>query len=291
MIHAVLVFFLLIFVGFIAEKSGRIPSDFRKSASAFVVNIALPFFILQGMAFKFSKEMLVNSLWILGVSATLYILSMLGSRLYRGEASSAYRFGLVFSNCGFMGIPLVGALYGNEALFYASIMLISFNTSMWTYGVRLFSKPEGSTLKSLLNPSLVCVVLGFTMFILDISWPPVLLELITLVGSTATPISMIVLGMMITDFRLSDVTTDPKPVIFSILRLVVIPLVMLFSLRAVGFSGHLVNIPVILFAMPMAVNGAMFAEYYDVNAKEMATLVVVSTLLSMASIPFITMFL
>ena len=272
--------------------------------SALVINIALPAFIVTSMNFEFSMEVLINSGILLSISACVYIGAISFSGVFtkflgvEGKTRDVHRFVCIFSNVGYMGYPVVYAVYGDLGVFYAAIYNLSFNLLTWSYGVHLLDRdsresgkhngvPFYKRLLNLLNPSLIAVIIGFTLFLTSRELPKVLYDTCKLVGATVTPLSMMCIGFILSEVETEDVIKDYKVVVTSLVRLVVIPLVVLVVLRAIGKTGFLLSIPVLLTAMPAAANSAIIAVRYNSDYKLASKAIFVSTLMSIITIPVV----
>lgn len=289
-LQPVLILFFMIGLGYVAQKTKLLSADIRGPLTSYVINLALPLFILHNMNFDFDRQILINSLAVLGMSVGTYIVMTLLSVLYAKRSKlppdklPAYQFGMVFSNVGFMGYPLIAGLFGPEAVFYTAIFNIGFETFIWTYGVWVFQKGKIS-FKNLITPNLVALATGLILFLLNFRWPEVLANGIELVGRTATPLSMIVVGMMLAEVHLKDMINDIKPFMISAYRLVLVPALALAVYWLIGLRGLKLAVPVMLMATPIATYGAILASYYKKDFREATRLVIISTILSLITIP------
>ena len=291
-IEPVLMLFLVIGLGFVFDKSGLLDKSVRTGLTSFVMNLGMPMFILHNMNFSFDRQMLFNSLQLLAFTFGAYLVLMSLSLLFARRSKMdhdelpAYQFGMTFSNCGFMGYPVIASLFGAEAVFYATIFNIGFEVFLWTYGVSVFKRGHTVRVSDFFTPNLVALAVGLVMFLLDLSFPPVIERSIELVGRTATPLSMIIIGVMLAEFEFRDFKASFRPYVMAGYRLVVIPAVTLGIAYLLGFRGLTLAVPVMILAMPVAANGAMLASYFGKNYLEATRLVIVSTILSLLTTPF-----
>lgn len=291
-LQPVLTLFFMMGIGFVFTKLKLISSDFRQPLTAYVINLALPLFVLHNMNFDFDRQVLFNSLTMLGIALGSYLV-MTGIAIVYAKRSrlseaklSAYQFGMVFSNVGFMGYPLIAGLYGAEAVFYTAIFNLVFESFIWTYGVSVFQRGSKPNLRNLITPNLIALMLGMSLFLLNFRWPKVLADGIETVGRTATPISMIVIGMMLAEVRLSDMINDYRPLVISAYRLVIIPALAIGCYWLIGLRGLNLAVPAMLMTTPIAAYAAILAGHYKKDFREATRLVIISTLLSLITIPF-----
>ncbi len=297
----VLLLFLLIVVGYLARKLNFVPKDIKSGISSLVLNVTLPLYILTAMQFEFSPKVLKESGILIIISFSIYAAVTLFSYLYtkvfkiKDMKRDVFQYVVIFSNVGYMGYPVMDAIAGEKGRFYAAIYNLSFNILTWTLGVYLMSRHknevEHQALKSrlihVLNPSLFAVIIGFTFFIFSVKIPGVLNETFVSIGKTTTPISMMFIGFILAEIHIKDIFNDFSVILLSAIRLLVIPVIVFFILKSLGFSDLVLTIPVVLSAMPAAANTAIVANRYDNDYQLASKLIFVTTLLSIFTIPLI----
>ncbi|AOT70047.1 AEC family transporter [Geosporobacter ferrireducens] len=309
-LNQIFILFLLIVVGYISKKLGVISNDMNRDVSSFVTSVALPALIISSLSsYSFTTEALVKSGALVLISCAVYALSICIAAFVpsvlkiEGSARDIFQFITVFSNVGFMGYPVVNAIYGEQGVFYAALYNLPFNAVLWTYGVMVLSRPlmekkaavldsRGSIdLKLLINPGLISVLTGFCLFVTSTRLPGPVFSAFQMIGSTSTPLSMVFIGSILADTKIQEIFANGKIFIASSLRLLVIPLIVMGVLRALGFQGMMVGIPVLITAMPVAANCAIMSTRYGNDYHLASQSVFVSTILSMATIPAIAMLL
>jgi hypothetical protein len=298
-LQQVLVLFLLIVVGYTIKMRGVVTEAIEKEVSSLVLNIALPAFLLRSMAFKFSIDALFNSGYLVLISFVVYgiciLLSKVFSRLLglQAEEKNVSEYVMVFSNVGYMGYPVIFAVLGEEGVFFAALYNLSFNLLVWTYGISLLQKggqvieEKTSLLKSIFNPGLIAILIGYFLFLTGLKFPPFIDKTLDLIGGTTTPLSMMFIGFILTEVPLKAILRNYKSLIISIIRLVIIPMGVYSVLTQFGLTGYMLKIPVIITAMPAAANTAIFASRFGGDYRYGSQLIFVSTLLSIGTIPLI----
>ncbi|MCX7903197.1 MAG: AEC family transporter [Caloramator sp.] len=295
--NQVLVLFFIMIVGYIARKKGIIEKSLNKGITELILNITLPFMIVSSFNYEFSKEMLLNAAKLYVISFVLHLSLALISKYifykYDENEKSVLRFALIFSNCGFMGYPVVESVFGKIGIFYTAIFNINFNIFIWTIGVMLFnSKGEKQSIKkAFLNPGLISVIIGLILFIFSIKLPLALQKTLEMVGSTTTPLSMIIIGSMLAEVEFKKLFNDKKLYYVTFLRLIAIPLITLAILKFLNYSSILLGIPVLIMAMPAAANTALFAEKYQADTNLASRCVFLTTILSTLTIPLVMLLL
>lgn len=301
----VLVLFLLILAGIAVKKAKIVTDHIHDEISSLVIHICLPAFILSAMEFDFSPQVIMNSGVLVLLSFAVYILSIfLGSLLVKvlgktGTQKDIYQYISVFSNSSFMGYPIVGMAFGKEAVFYAAIYNLSFSVLVWSYGVYVMnrshnqgkeiSKKEAfiSGLKGSVNPSMVAVFMGFSLFLLGIKLPRPLFHAIEMIGKSTTPLSMMFIGFILADVHPRELFEDKKDFVLAFHRLIFLPLLIYGVLKGFGASGIVLVIPVMITAMPAAANSAIIASKYKSDFRLASKLIFVTTFLSILTIPLV----
>ncbi len=268
--------------------------------SSLVINVCLPAFIISSMAFDFSLEVLINSGMLVFLSFSIYGVSILLAKLLnkalgmKGAARDVYEYVAVFSNCGFMGYPVLHAAFGDEAVFYAAIYNLSFSTLVWSYGVFIMQRSHRedavkrsvlSIMKSAINPAMIAVFTGFMLFLTGIKLPGPIYQTIKMIGSATTPLSMMFIGFILADVHPKELLSDWQDYLLTFHRLILLPLLVYFTLTALGMSGMTLIIPVVIAAMPAAANSAIIASRYKSDYRLASKLIFITTLFSIISIP------
>ena len=202
-----------------------------------------------------------------------------------------YELMLNYSNLGFMGIPIISTLYGGEYVLHVSIFMMTFNLSLFSYGVYLLSRDDAKnrhfSVKKLLSPGILSAFLAIGIYLLDIHLPQHAVSLFSTVGATTTPLAMIVIGSTLAGVRFSTVFTDRELYLFSFLKLLVLPVITFLVLRFFIRDRILLEISTILSGCPIAGNVSMLCMEYNRDVTLVSRGICISTLLSLISIPIV----
>lgn len=301
-IEPVSVLFLLIVLGYVVKRKHIVSDTMIKDISALVINVALPSFIVTSMNFDFSMEVLLNSGFLVITSFTVYAGAILFSKVYskllriEGKTKDVHEYICTFSNVGFMGYPVIFAVFGELGVFYAAIYNLSFNLLAWSYGVNLLDRDTredpnkqklsiGKRIINLFNPALIAVIIGFVLFLTSTQLPRVIFDTLKMVGNTVTPLSMMCIGFILSEVDTKDVFNDWRIIVTSFIRLIAIPMLVFLVLKGLGKEGFLLTIPVIITAMPAAANTAIIAVRYNSDYHLASKAIFISTLISIVTIP------
>ncbi len=293
----ILVLFFLLVVGYVARKTQVFDESMTKGLSSMLLKLALPALIIDSLQTSFSSELLKQSGQILIISVFVYAASCLIAFFFTKivkapkDQVGVLRFAVLFSNVGFMGYPVVQAVFGRDAIFYAAIYNLPFNLLVFTLGILVINlgNSQGHKVhwRMFVNPALVSVLIGFILFIFSIKLPGPVGAVVTDLGGLTTPLSMILIGALLTNSDIRQVFTDWRVYAVSILRLLLFPLGIWAVLRMFVSHPLLIGVPVVIAAMPVAANAAILAKEYDANPQFASQVVFISTLLSIATIPLL----
>ena len=200
---------------------------------------------------------------------------------------------LFFHNYGFLGWPVCYMLLGEKGLLYA--VLFGMPLHLLLYGISpllLNSANKGGKLfdkKMLINLPFYGTIVALALLIGKVQLPPFVTDLMDMLGATQTPLAMMIIGMILATIKAADVMSGLKVYGFSAIRLGLFPVMAFFALKWLGFSGLLLSVPVLITAMPSGAMTVVLVQRSGLDDVYASRLVVVSTLLSLVTIPAISM--
>ena len=283
--------FLLIGAGVFLKKKNIITGEGRKVLTDLIVDIILPCNIIGAFYTAFDKEMLISGLQILIVSLALQLFCMLISGFCYKRVPKSQRvilqYGTVCSNAGFLGNPVAEGLYGSLGLLYASIYLIPQRIVMWSAGISYFTEsPDKKEVakKVLKHPCIIAVAIGIVLMVTQLPLPVFLEKAIHSLGGCTTAITMLFIGTVLADAGFHHMVTKIT-VIYSFIRLVAIPAVVLAGCILFQVDSVAAGIAVVLAAMPAGSTTAILAAKYHGDEKFATQCIVLTTLLSVGMLP------
>ncbi|MCQ2513882.1 MAG: AEC family transporter [Ruminococcus sp.] len=287
----VLVLFVLIGIGFVCGKRGILTDAASKKLTDIVLYVVTPCVMISAFQRDFSVELLENIL-ITALCATLIIFVTIGlsALIIHDKAESrqkVLRFASIFSNCGFMSLPLQKALLGDDGWFYGSIFVAFFNLIMWSYGLVMMSgdKKQLSAKKIIFNPGIVGVVFAFILFICRIKLPYIIAEPVSYLSNLNTPVPMLIIGFYLSQADFKSAFTDFGAYISMGIRLVLIPVISIFAMHLFKVDTTIMITCIIASSAPAAATTTMFATKFNRDIELSVSLVSASTLLSIATMP------
>lgn len=288
---------LLILVGVFASKRGYLDAPTRKHVTDLLINIILPFNIFGSFQQKFSPDMLAVFGTLLLISLVIQLFSIALSRIMYRRADpkrkNILRYGIATPNCNFMGLPVVEGVYGAEGLLYGSIWVIPVRVALWTYGTALFVnkiKPREVLLQVITHPCILAVFAGLFMMVTPLELPAFAAQAITYISRCSTAFSLIVIGSILAEVNVRDIF-QKEIVGVGLVRLIAIPLAVIFALSALNVDPLIVGLSGIMTSMPFATTGAILAEKYGGDAHFASSCVFLTTVGSLVTVPVITLFL
>lgn len=303
-LQKVLILFLLIVIGFVAGRSGLISSKGQKDITNLVLYITMPASIFNAMQLPLNQERIQTSLTILAIVICCYIFMyavgwFVSGRLNQLNAGQKdiFHAALLLSNTTFMGYPIVSNLLGQEALFYAVLGAgFIFEVISWTVGVYLIGRNGKATTEFnwkniVFSPGIVSIVLGLIFFLTQWQLPTLAQDVVDTLAPATSPLAMIVVGLMLSRSDIVAAFKNPVLYLAALLKLFAVPLAIIAVLKLIGFSGVELVIPVIMLSMPTASYVAMFAGNAENDTDFASQIVFMTSLLSVVSIPVITLFL
>ena len=287
---------LIIAVGYAITKAGMFSAKARSDLTNIVIYIVLPCNIFMSFAMGVPREVLMQSGIVLLASFGMQCVNIIWNKiLYRKfapERRIVAKYATITNNAGFMGLPILEAVFGPIGLLYGAVMIIPMRIFMWTMGLSLFTstdaKQSAKTLAT--HPCIWAVILGFAYIFAPFELPTFLSGTISAIGSTTTVLSMLVVGSILSGMKLKD-AIDKNCLYYSFFRLIAIPVLMFTALFLLGAEPLVIGVTVLSAAMPAAVATAMLADKYNADSDFASRIIFVSTLLSMITLPVYAMIL
>lgn len=293
LLQQTIIMFALMLLGLLLSRRGMITEQGSRDLSNVLLYAVIPCVILRSYMSEFSTE----KLRAMGLSALIAVIAFAASiavaYLTCGTRHRIENFAVAFGNAGFIGIPLVTAVFGPEAAFYVVSFSTFANLLQWTYGIVIISgKKETMNLRMVfVNPVFISMVIGIARFVLQPTLPTVVTGTIGYIADGNTVLAMIILGYYLSKVQLRGLFADVRLYLFSALRLLVVPAVTILVFLPFPFArGEITLITLIAAATPIASSTAIFAQKFDQDYRRAVSYVCLSTILSVATLPLVMLF-
>ncbi len=290
----VIVLFILIALGYVLTHFKMIRTEGAGLLTDLSLFIITPAVIIKAFAtVEFTAER-VGNLLIVALAAVLIHFFALAVGLICFKKSeraqrNLYTACVVFSNCGYMSLPLTEAVLGDEGVFLVSIYVGVFNVVLWSVGLKLFSSERLSFKKIALNPGLISVAIGLIIFFgkLNITSVKILYEPISMMAALNAPVAMLVIGYYLKNTDLVIRKSDMPIFAIIALRLVAVPLVALAVMRLCGITGTLLTATFIPASAPCAAAVMMFSAKYGADTASASKIVSFTHIASVVTMPLL----
>ncbi len=293
------ILFIIVVVGYILRKIGMMGEEFDGKLSNFVIDVACPCLILSStMGDKLpDKHMILPLLLISCASYAILLLAAITlPRLLPIQKSSRglYSFMITFGNVGFIGYPIVAAIFGPEAIFYAVILNFPNTFLVFTFGVSFIAGNSGKSSfnwKRLVSPAMICSYISILIVAMEWKVSPVISEPCRLLGNITIPGALLLIGSSMATIPVRELGGSRAIYMLSLLRLFLIPLLLFYIFNAIGFDHRVNAINTVVCAMPVASYGTLFCIRYHKDVTTMAEATFITTLLSLFSVPLLSLVL
>ena len=289
LLKQIVIMFILMLIGLLLFRCKKITKDGSKELGNLLIYVIMPCVVINAYMTEFSVERFQGLALSFGLSAIALVLAMAISRLIF-KKHPIENFGTAFSNAGFMGIPLVQAVLGAEAVFYVSAFVALLNLLQWTYGVFVITrdKRQISARKIVTNPVLISMVVGIVLFVLPVEVPAVFTGTFSLIAGMNAPIAMISLGTYLAQTTARQMFTDKTAYASTFVRLIIIPAVTLLVLTPIPSRFMTLKLAILIVAAtPVGSNVAIFAQIHNKNYTQAIKSVCLSTVCSIVTIPLL----
>lgn len=286
----VLILILLLGVGFLCGKLKVFSDESIAHLSAFQFKVVAPCAIIQSFFREYESKMLtamgIVALIALAYYAVSAVLAVLTIRRGAEKTKRVLRFGAIFGNCGYMGLPLQQVLFGADGVFYGAVFIAVYNIVQWTYGLFVISGDRRQlSLKKLLNPGLIGVLLGMILFVCSIELPEIISSPISYLAALNVPVPMVISGYYLSKANFRTLWFHANYYVTIALRLVVLPAIFILLMRLLKLDATLAASCLVDIAVPVAASTTMFSVLYRQDSETAANIVSISTLLSILTLP------
>lgn len=283
--------FLLILAGVVFRKLGVIDDTGVRCLTDLCIQFIIPCNIIKSFLVPFQPSVLRSCALLLLVAFVVQAAYVFLNKVLYRRCDPAHRkilqYATICTNASFLGNPVAEGLYGDLGLLYNSVFLFPMRVVMWSAGLAYFTEAPSrkDVLKKVVtHPCLVAVYIGLVLMVGQISLPPVPDSTVRSVSSCTAAVTMLIIGASLADVDIRTIF-EKTNLYFSFLRLVALPLAVLILCRLLGMDSVSTGVAVLMTGMPAGSTTAIFAARYHSDAPFAAKCVVLSTLLSMVTIP------
>lgn len=295
LLNQMIKFFLIMTLGYFLLKKNFTDIEFNKRLSRILLNITLPALILNSVLTQTERPAAVSVLSVFLTALLVYLFLPLAGVFVAHffpadkKQKNLYAFMTAYSNIGFMGFPIIDALYGSTAVLYTAIFNIMFNLSCYTLGTAIMTRNSKTStrinLKHLVNPGFLLSLASIVVYFINPSFPKALTDTVAAIGSITTPLSMLLIGSTLATNSVKEIFSDRLLYLYTVFRQIVLPLVSLGLIHLLIKDELIRNVTCVMMLMPVANSCVMFANEYSADEKLASKSVFLTTLLSILTIP------
>lgn len=299
LLNQVLVLFVLMGIGYILKKKEKLTQAGIDQMTFLVLYIVMPCIIFYSFQKEFDPQMMDNLLITLAVATAIHVgFVALSHLIFNGRfipddyQKNCLRFGAIYCNCAFMGFPLLSTILGSEGVFLGSAYNGIFALFIWTHGLLLYLRRFDfrSLLKAFLNPNIIATLLGMIFFCFSLQLPTAVMLSLRFVSEINTGLSMIIIGTIMTQLPLNTLFSNWKIWFSVLLRNLIFPIAAVYICFLCGLRGNLLLTEAVLSACPTAGMAVLFAALTDKDTVYPSKVMMLSTLLSLVTVPVVIMF-
>lgn len=296
------ILFSVVAVGYVAKKTHVMTREFDKAFSKVILDVAIPGLIIGSVLVSEELPSTLDILMAFGISCASYFvvfaiayLVTFVLRISKGNRG-VFKFMLCFGNVGFIGFPVISAIFGPESLIYVTIFNLPFNVLVFTIGIKFLiqdseeDKKSATNWRTFLTPAIISCAIAITLALLGVHKVPIIGGAFETLGSLTTPGALLVIGSSLANLPARGLIGGPRLWTASLFRLVLIPLCVWGIFHFFITDPLMLGAIVIISGMPVATNGTMLCYQYGGNAQTMAQGTFVTTVLSLISIPLMVQF-
>ena len=290
--------FLIICVGFMLYRIKLIDEEFRHKLTKLLLNVTMPALMLSSVMKEENSHDMGRVLEMFGLSIVIFaialpIISMIIVKILpiSKKQQGLYMFMNSFSNVGFMGFPIIHAVFCEGAMLDAAIVNLIFNLAVFTFGITMINygteQKDKFNIKKLLTPGIFSSVIAIIIYFSGITFPQVLSDTCSMIGEITSPIAMIIMGATLGRMDIKAVFSEWKVYPFTAIKQILIPILFWYVLKLFITDEYILGFMMIMLSMPVANTAVLFATEYKNDENLAAKTVFITTLMSLISIPFI----
>ena len=292
-----LVLLALMMTGFLAYKTKLIDDGTYEHLSSLMVWILNPFLMVSGVLGKnnsVSGKLIVENMVLVGL---LYLFLFLAGILYcsllryKNETSYLYRFVMLFPNVGFMGVPLVKEMFGNEYIVLVAFYMLAFNVLCYSYGVYLSSRYGGNTekfdIQKMISPGMITSILSILIFAFQLQLPSPIVNYVDYLGTTSIALSMMIIGVFMARLDWKSAFAKAEYYIFTVVSMLILPILFVCLIKHLPFNQTAIGVAQIMICMPVASMTCMFTQEYGGDGTEASKLIALTTVCTVITAPLV----
>ena len=288
---------IMIGAGYFVTKKGMLDAHTNNQMSDLIVNIFNPMLVLASAANSVGQislaAMKLAGIIAVGMFLAFIIAGMVLSPLFEKdrELRKIFQLMFVFSNVGFIGIPVISSIFGAEYVVYVSEFMLVYTLVFYTYGIALMDgKFSKDSLRAMVNPGTIAGLLAIAVILFEIQLPEFLNTAVTYLGNVTSPMALVAVGFALADSDIKKVFCQPRLYLFSVVKLLVLPLLLLPLLRFAVGTSDLLSVCMVMFGMPVGNMPLILGNQRGLDVTACSAAIILSTVLCVLTVPVLLLF-
>ena len=286
--------FVIMFMGYAVVKAGLMKSSESKSVSVIMVYLVIPCVILNAFQVEYTPDVQKGLLLACAAAVAVHILFLFLTAILKKplHLDVIERATIIYSNAGILVIPLVQELLGQEYVIYSSAYIAVQLILIWTHCKNMLCEEDKLEWKKvLLNINIISIIAGVVLFIFRIQLPSGAQDILNMMNNMIGPLGMLLAGMVIAEVSLKTVFTRKRSYLSAALRLLIYPVFVLILMKIIQTFTVIHDSKQILLTVylasitPACATVTSMAQLYDKDAAYSSSLYVLTTLLSIVTMP------
>lgn len=289
----VLILMTLVALGALLSKTGILTESGVRSITDMVLMTVTPCVIIKSFVREFDakalKGLLISFLIAVMVHIGFIVLSRIILHSKDISRERVLRLGVVFTNCGYMSLPLQEAILGETGVFYGSSFIAIFNLFVWSYGIITISgdKKYLTPKKLVFNPGMIGLAVGLVIFLFSLPVPKIIYQPISFIAALNTPLPMIIIGYHLSKTDILKSIKDLQCLLASLVRMLLLPAVAIALMYLCRVRGDMLVSAAISCSAPTAAITTMFASKFGGDTELSVNMVSLTTIMSLLTMPLI----
>ena len=298
--NQVILFFIIMIIGFCVVKFKLLSADYLPVISRFFTRVIVPFILFANIAGGATRADMINYSYLLIVNACIFAVLIMTTRILpkilklKGNRASIFLFINSFGNVGFVGIPLLLAIYGQRAMIFVVMYTVVDQFLFWTYGVSLSfpveNRPDFSInmLKKMINPAVVAIILSFVIIMFNIRLPEVVERASMSMANTGSALPFIYMGGVVATLKIKETIRHCEFLAGIAIKMIILPICIFVVLRAIGIDPEIIGTTTILFGLPPVAMIPMLVSANGSDGEYATAAVIICTLASLFTLTFVS---
>lgn len=296
-IEQMVVLFALMGLGFLLYRVDVLDLNTNNKLTSLVLSVTTPCMVLNSVLCTQKYSDFKTIFIILGIAVVTYFITpfigVLINKIIRTpkDQTGLYVFMTVFSNIGFIGYPIMKAIFGNDSVFHTSLFGMVFNIMLFTLGVYLIGiGQQGNNklnLKNLITPGVICSFLALILYLLHIRAPKMITDFTGMVGDMTTPLAMIIIGVTLGAMNIKEVFNECRVYIYTIVKQLILPVIAYPVIAFLIKDNYLRGLTLVMLSMPVGSSAVLFTNKYGGDSELAAKTIFMTTLISVFTIPLV----